>query len=259
MQCKVEICGINTSKLKVLKNEEMLELMKRMRQGDDWAREQLIEGNLRLVLSVIQKFVGRGENPDDLFQVGCIGLLKAVKNFDETKMVRFSTYGVPMIAGEIRRYLRDNSSIRVSRSVRDTAYRVLQCKEKMISERQKEPTMEEIAEKLEIPVEDAIFAMDAITAPVSLFEPVYSDGGDPLTVMDQVRDTKNTDDHWLEQIDLREAVGKLSDREKRILALRFFDGKTQMEVASEVGISQAQVSRLEKNALGAIRKSITVS
>ena len=259
MQCKVEICGINTSKLKVLKNEEMLELMKRMRQGDDRAREQLIEGNLRLVLSVIQKFVGRGENPDDLFQVGCIGLLKAVKNFDETKMVRFSTYGVPMIAGEIRRYLRDNSSIRVSRSVRDTAYRVLQCKEKMISEQQKEPTMEEIAEKLEIPVEDVIFAMDAITAPVSLFEPVYSDGGDPLTVMDQVRDTKNTDDRWLEQIDLREAVGKLSDREKRILALRFFDGKPQMEVASEVGISQAQVSRLEKTALGAIRKSITVS
>ena len=259
MQCKVEICGINTSKLKVLKNEEMLELMKRMRQGDDRAREQLIEGNLRLVLSVIQKFVGRGENPDDLFQVGCIGLLKAVKNFDETKMVRFSTYGVPMIAGEIRRYLRDNSSIRVSRSVRDTAYRVLQCKEKMISEQQKEPTMEEIAEKLEIPVEDVIFATDAITAPVSLFEPVYSDGGDPLTVMDQVRDTKNTDDRWLEQIDLREAVGKLSDREKRILALRFFDGKTQMEVASEVGISQAQVSRLEKTALGAIRKSITVS
>lgn len=259
MQCKVEICGINTSKLKVLKNEEMLELMKRMRQGDHRAREQLIEGNLRLVLSVIQKFVGRGENPDDLFQVGCIGLLKAVKNFDETKMVRFSTYGVPMIAGEIRRYLRDNSSIRVSRSVRDTAYRVLQCKEKMISEQQKEPTMEEIAEKLEIPVEDVIFAMDAITAPVSLFEPVYSDGGDPLTVMDQVRDTKNTDDRWLEQIDLREAVGKLSDREKRILALRFFDGKTQMEVASEVGISQAQVSRLEKTALGAIRKSITVS
>ena len=259
MQCKVEICGINTSKLKVLKNEEMLELMKRMRQGDDRAREQLIEGNLRLVLSVIQKFVGRGENPDDLFQVGCIGLLKAVKNFDETKMVRFSTYGVPMIAGEIRRYLRDNSSIRVSRSVRDTAYRVLQCKEKMISEQQKEPTMEEIAEKLEIPVEDVIFAMDAITAPVSLVEPVYSDGGDPLTVMDQVRDTKNTDDRWLEQIDLREAVGKLSDREKRILALRFFDGKTQMEVASEVGISQAQVSRLEKTALGAIRKSITVS
>ena len=210
-------------------------------------------------MSVIQKFVGRGENPDDLFQVGCIGLLKAVKNFDETKMVRFSTYGVPMIAGEIRRYLRDNSSIRVSRSVRDTAYRVLQCKEKMISEQQKEPTMEEIAEKLEIPVEDVIFAMDAITAPVSLFEPVYSDGGDPLTVMDQVRDTKNTDDRWLEQIDLREAVGKLSDREKRILALRFFDGKTQMEVASEVGISQAQVSRLEKTALGAIRKSITVS
>ena len=259
MQCKVEICGINTSKLKVLKNEEMLELMKRMRQGDDRAREQLIEGNLRLVLSVIQKFVGRGENPDDLFQVGCIGLLKAVKNFDETKMVRFSTYGVPMIAGEIRRYLRDNSSIRVSRSVRDTAYRVLQCKEKMISEQQKEPTMEEIAEKLEIPVEDVIFAMDAITAPVSLFEPVYSDGSDPLTVMDQVKDMKNTDDKWLESIALREAISHLASREKHILAMRFFDGKTQMEVANEVGISQAQVSRLEKNALASIRKSITVS
>jgi RNA polymerase sporulation-specific sigma factor len=259
MQCKVEICGINTSKLKVLKNEEMMELMRRMRQGDNQAREQLIEGNLRLVLSVIQKFAGRGENPDDLFQVGCIGLLKAIKNFDETKMVRFSTYGVPMIAGEIRRYLRDNSAIRVSRSMRDTAYRVLQCKEAMMAEQQKEPTMEEIAAKLELPVEEVTAAMDAIATPVSLFEPVYSDGGDPLTVMDQVRDQKNTDDRWLEQIDLREAVGRLSEREKRILALRFFDGKTQMEVASEVGISQAQVSRLEKNALGAIRKSITVS
>ena len=259
MQCKVEICGVNTSKLKVLKNEEMMELLRRMRQGDSRAQEELVEGNLRLVLSVIQKFAGRGENPDDLFQVGCIGLMKAVKNFDETKMVRFSTYGVPMIAGEIRRYLRDNSTIRVSRSVRDTAYRVLQCKEAMIAENQKEPTVEEIAAKLELPVEEVVSAMDAIAAPVSLFEPVYADGGDPLTVMDQVRDTKNTDERWLEHIDLREAIGRLSDREKRILALRFFDGKTQMEVAAEVGISQAQVSRLEKNALGAIRKSISVS
>ncbi len=259
MQCKVEICGVNTSKLKVLKNEEMMELLRRMRQGDSRAQEELVEGNLRLVLSVIQKFAGRGENPDDLFQVGCIGLMKAVKNFDETKMVRFSTYGVPMIAGEIRRYLRDNSAIRVSRSVRDTAYRVLQCKEAMIAENQKEPTVEEIAAKLELPVEEVVSAMDAIAAPVSLFEPVYADGGDPLTVMDQVRDTKNTDERWLEHIDLREAIGRLSDREKRILALRFFDGKTQMEVAAEVGISQAQVSRLEKNALGAIRKSISVS
>ena len=259
MQCKVEICGVNTSKLKVLKNEEMMELLRRMRQGDSRAQEELVEGNLRLVLSVIQKFAGRGENPDDLFQVGCIGLMKAGKNFDETKMVRFSTYGVPMIAGEIRRYLRDNSTIRVSRSVRDTAYRVLQCKEAMIAENQKEPTVEEIAAKLELPVEEVVSAMDAIAAPVSLFEPVYADGGDPLTVMDQVRDTKNTDERWLEHIDLREAIGRLSDREKRILALRFFDGKTQMEVAAEVGISQAQVSRLEKNALGAIRKSISVS
>ena len=259
MQCKVEICGVNTSKLKVLKNEEMMELLRRMRQGDSRAQEELVEGNLRLVLSVIQKFAGRGENPDDLFQVGCIGLMKAVKNFDETKMVRFSTYGVPMIAGEIRRYLRDNSTIRVSRSVRDPADRVLQCKEAMIAENQKEPTVEEIAAKLELPVEEVVSAMDAIAAPVSLFEPVYADGGDPLTVMDQVRDTKNTDERWLEHIDLREAIGRLSDREKRILALRFFDGKTQMEVAAEVGISQAQVSRLEKNALGAIRKSISVS
>ena len=252
MQCKVEICGINTSKLKVLKNEEMLELMKRMRQGDDRAREQLIEGNLRLVLSVIQKFVGRGENPDDLFQVGCIGLLKAVKNFDETKMVRFSTYGVPMIAGEIRRYLRDNSSIRVSRSVRDTAYRVLQCKEKMISEQQKEPTMEEIAEKLEIPVEDVIFAMDAITDPISLYEPVYSDGGDTIYVMDQVGDA-NTDADWVDEMMIKDQIRQLDDRERNILYKRFMEGKTQMEVASEIGISQAQVSRLEKTALRRIK------
>ncbi len=259
MQCKVEICGINTSKLKVLKNDEMMELMTRMKQGDEDAWQQLIEGNLRLVLSVIQRFIGRGENPDDLFQVGCIGLLKAIRNFDETKMVRFSTYGVPMIAGEIRRYLRDNSAIRVSRSVRDTAYRVLQCKEEMIREQQKEPTMEQIAEKLELPVETVVYALDAISAPVSLFEPVYSDGGDPLTVMDQVRDTRNSDERWVENLDLEQAIRKLSDRERRILRLRFYEGKTQMEVASEIGISQAQVSRLEKNAVTSIRTSITAT
>ncbi len=256
MQCKVEICGINTSKLKVLKNEEMLELMRRMKQGDEEAWQKLIEGNLRLVLSVIQRFISRGENPDDLFQVGCIGLLKAIKNFDETKLVRFSTYGVPMIAGEIRRYLRDNSAIRVSRSVRDTAYRVLQCKEEMIRENQKEPTMEQIADKLELPVEDVVFALDAISSPVSLYEPVYSDGGDPLTVMDQVCDNRNTDEHWVENLDLQQAISRLGERERHILSLRFFDGKTQMEVASEIGISQAQVSRLEKNAVQSIRASI---
>lgn len=258
MQGKVEICGVNTSKLKVLRNEETMALLRRTKEGDKEAREQLISGNLRLVLSVIQKFIGRGENPDDLFQVGCIGLLKAIANFDETKLVRFSTYGVPMIAGEIRRYLRDNSTIRVSRSVRDTAYKILQCKEQMISENSREPSLEEIAKRLALPLEDVVYAMDAISLPVSLYEPVYSDGGDPLTVMDQVRDEKNTDEHWVERIALREAIGQLSPREKHILALRFFDGKTQMEVAGEVGISQAQVSRLEKNAISSIRRAISV-
>lgn len=259
MQGKVEICGVNTAKLKTLKNDEMVELLHRSKQGDLEARQKLVEGNLRLVLSVIQRFLGRGENPDDLFQVGCIGLLKAIQNFDETKLVRFSTYGVPMIAGEIRRYLRDNSAIRVSRSVRDTAYRVLQCKEQMTAESSQEPTLEQIAKTLDLPLEDVVYAMDAISAPVSLYEPVYSDGGDPLTVMDQVRDDKNTDELWVERIALREAIGRLGPREKHILALRFFDGKTQMEVAGEVGISQAQVSRLEKNALSSIRKAITPS
>ncbi|MCI8525977.1 MAG: RNA polymerase sporulation sigma factor SigG [Oscillospiraceae bacterium] len=258
MQGKVEICGVNTAKLKTLKNDEMVELLRRSKQGDEQARQRLVEGNLRLVLSVIQKFIGRGENPDDLFQVGCIGLLKAIANFDETKLVRFSTYGVPMIAGEIRRYLRDNSTIRVSRSVRDTAYKILQCKEQMISENSREPSLEEIAKRLALPLEDVVYAMDAISLPVSLYEPVYSDGGDPLTVMDQVRDEKNTDEHWVERIALREAIGQLSPREKHILALRFFDGKTQMEVAGEVGISQAQVSRLEKNAISSIRRAISV-
>lgn len=259
MQGKVEICGVNTAQLKTLKNDEMVELLKRSQAGDTAARERLIEGNLRLVLSVIQKFMGRGENPDDLFQVGCVGLLKAIANFDTNLNVKFSTYGVPMIAGEIRRYLRDNSAIRVSRSVRDTAYRVLQCKEAMVAENAREPSLEEIAKRLELPLETVVGAMDAISAPVSLYEPVYSDGGDPLTVMDQVRDTKNTDEQWMERIALREAISTLGEREKRILALRFFDGKTQMEVASEVGISQAQVSRLEKSAITSIRKAICVS
>jgi len=211
---------------------------------------------LRLVLSVIQRFAGRGENADDLFQVGCVGLIKAVDNFDVTQNVRFSTYGVPMIIGEIRRYLRDNSAVRVSRSTRDTAYRVLQAREKLQREQQREPTVEQIARELDIPREEVVFAMDAVADPVSLFEPVYSESGDALTVMDQVRETKNTDEDWLERIALKEAMAQLSERERRILALRFSDGKTQMEVSDEIGISQAQVSRLEKNAIKAIRKQI---
>ena len=256
MQGKVEISGVNTAKLKTLKNDEMVRLMKLAKAGDEKARQALIEGNLRLVLSVIQRFVGRGENPDDLFQVGCIGLLKAIANFDETKEVRFSTYGVPMIAGEVRRYLRDNSAMRVSRSLRDTAYRVLQCKEAMMGENGREPSLEEIAKRMELPLEEVSRAMDAIAAPISLYDPVYSDGGDPLTVMDQVRDTKNTDERWIERIALRDAFQTLSEREKQILILRFYDGKTQMEVAGQVGISQAQVSRLEKSAIGTIRKNV---
>ena len=256
MQGKVEISGVNTAKLKTLKNEEMVRLMKLAKAGDEDARQQLVEGNLRLVLSVIQRFCGRGENPDDLFQVGCIGLLKAIANFDETKEVRFSTYGVPMIAGEVRRYLRDNSALRVSRSLRDLAYRVLQCKEAMVAENGREPTLEEIAKKLELPVEEISGAMDAIAAPVSLYDPVYSDGGDPLTVMDQVRDTKNTEEGWMEHITLRTAFRALSDREKQILTLRFYEGKTQMEVAKVLGISQAQVSRLEKGAIASMRKAV---
>ncbi len=259
MQGKVEISGVNTSKLKTLKNEEMVRLMALAKAGDEDARQQLVEGNLRLVLSVIQRFGSRGENPDDLFQVGCIGLLKAISNFDETKQVRFSTYGVPMIAGEVRRYLRDNSVLRVSRSLRDVAYKVLQCKEAMQAEQGKEPTLEEVANRLNLKLEEVSCAMDAIASPVSLYDPVYSDGGDPITVMDQVRDTKNTDDRWIERMDLKNAFGTLSPREKQILILRFYDGKTQMEVAGQVGISQAQVSRLEKNAISSMRKSIMES
>lgn len=258
MQGKVEISGVNTAKLRTLSSEEMTMLMGKAKTGDMEARRELIEGNLRLVLSVIQRFNGRGENPDDLFQVGCIGLLKAIANFDETKEVRFSTYGVPMIAGEIRRYLRDNSVLRVSRSLRDLAYRVLQCKEAIINETGREPSLEELSQKLEVPVEDISLALDAVTAPISLYDPVYADGGDPMMVMDQIRDTKNTDEKWLERIALRDAFSTLSQREKQILILRFYDGKTQMEVAGQVGISQAQVSRLEKNAINTMRKQVVV-
>lgn len=256
MQGKVEICGVNTAKLKVLKNEETIELLKRTKQGDMEAREQLIAGNLRLVLSVIQRFSNRGENVDDLFQVGCIGLIKAIDNFNVELDVRFSTYGVPMIIGEIRRYLRDNSAVRVSRSMRDTAYKVLQTKEKFMAEQQREPSVDEIAKLLDIKREDVVFALDAIVDPVSLYEPVYDHGGDTICVMDQVKDSKNTDESWLEQIALKEAIAHLSERERHILNLRFFEGKTQMEVSAEVGISQAQVSRLEKNAINQIKKSL---
>ncbi len=256
MHGKVEICGINTAKLKVLKSDESMALLRRMKDGDTTAREELIAGNLRLVLSVIQRFNGRGENADDLFQVGCIGLIKAIDNFNVDLDVKFSTYGVPMIIGEIRRYLRDNSTIRVSRSVRDTAYRILQAKEAYVAEHQKEPTVEEIARILEIRREDVVMAMDAVVDPVSLFEPVYTDGSDTVCVMDKVRDEKNSDTVWLNHIALEDAISRLSEREQRILDLRFFQGKTQMEVSTEIGISQAQVSRLEKNALNQIRKEL---
>ena len=256
MQGKVEICGVNTSRLPVLKNEEARALLLRAKAGDAAAREELISGNLRLVLSVIQKFAGRGENVDDLFQVGCIGLIKAIDNFDTSQNVRFSTYGVPMIAGEIRRYLRDNSSVRVSRSMRDTAYRVLQTKEAFLAQHQREPTVEEIAAAMGVKREEVVAALDAIVDPVSLYEPVYDHEGDTICVMDQVKDAKNTDERWLERIALKEAISRLSERERHILDLRFFQGKTQMEVSAEVGISQAQVSRLEKSALKQIRRDL---
>ena len=259
MQGKVEICGVNTSRLQTLSQVEMDTLLRCAKQGDEAAREKLIEGNLRLVLSVIQRFDKRGENPDDLFQVGCIGLIKAIANFDPEKQVRFSTYGVPMIAGEVRRYLRDNSAIRVSRSIRDVAYRVLQCKEAKMLQLGREPTLEEISKELDIPIEEVNQALDAVCAPLSLYDPVYADGGDPLTVMDQVRDTKNTEEGWMDHITLQNAFQALQPREKEILSLRFYDGQTQMEVASHLGISQAQVSRLEKGAIGAMRKSVSIS
>ena len=257
MQGKVEICGVNTSRLKILSGQEMEDLLRRSHAGDEHARQTLIEGNLRLVLSVIQRFDKRGESPDDLFQVGCIGLIKAISNFDPDKQVKFSTYGVPMIAGEVRRYLRDNAAIRVSRSVRDVAYKVLQCKEAMQATMSREPTLEEIAKTLELPLEDVSEALDAVCAPVSLYDPVFADGGDPLTVMDQVKDNKNTETAWMEHIALRSAFSRLGDREKQILSLRFASGKTQMEVANLVGISQAQVSRLEKGALNSLKKQMS--
>ena len=257
MHGKVEICGVNTSKLKVLKSSEMTELLRRVKQGDQEARQQMIEGNLRLVLSVIQRFAGRGENMDDLFQVGGIGLVKAVDRFDREQFeVRFSTYGVPLILGEVRRFLRDSSSLRVSRSMRDVAYRVLQTREQYAKEHQREPTLDEIAKLLDLKREDVVCALDAISDPVSLYEPVYSDGGDTVCVMDQVRDDKNTDDKWLEHLALRDAMDKLTERERHILELRFYQGKTQMEVSAEVGISQAQVSRLDKSALEHILKNL---
>jgi len=238
---KVEICGVNTSKLPVLTNEQKKELFERMHKGDTSAREEFIKGNLRLVLSVIQRFNNRGEYVDDLFQVGCIGLIKAIDNFDVTQNVKFSTYAVPMIIGEIRRYLRDNNAIRVSRSLRDIAYKALQAKEKLTNQNSKEPTIEEIAKELGLPKEEVVFALDAIQDPISLFESVYHDGGDAIYVMDQVKDEKNNDENWLEGIALSEAMRKLNDREKLILNLRFFDGRTQMEVAEEIGISQANI------------------
>ncbi len=253
---KVEICGVNTAKLPVLKEVEMRKLLYRMKDGDNESREKFIKGNLRLVLSVIQRFNNRGENVDDLFQVGCIGLIKAIDNFDLNQNVKFSTYAVPMIIGEIRRYLRDNNSIRVSRSLRDIAYRALQIRDKLIGENNKEPTISQIAKELQVPREEVVFALDAIQDPVSLFEPIYHDGGDAIYVMDQISDNKNLDDSWLENIAIKEAMKKLNDREKLILNLRFFDGRTQMEVADEIGISQAQVSRLEKTALRHMRKYV---
>ena len=253
---KVEICGVNTSELPVLTNPEMRVLIKNMHAGDNASRESLIRGNLRLVLSVIQRFNNRGENVDDLFQVGCVGLIKAIDNFDIGQNVRFSTYAVPMIVGEIRRYLRDNNPIRVSRSLRDTAYKALKIRDQLISRTNREPSLTEVAKELGIPREDVVFALDAIQDPVSLFEPIYHDGGDAIYVMDQVSDDKNTDEAWLEHIALYEAIKHLTEREKTILSLRFFKGKTQMEVADEIGISQAQVSRLEKAAIRRLKKNI---
>ncbi|MHC1694746.1 MAG: RNA polymerase sporulation sigma factor SigG [Eubacteriales bacterium] len=251
---KVEICGVNTSKLKTLTSDEKDELLLKIQKGDKAARQELIDGNLRLVLSVIQRFTNRGENLDDLFQVGCVGLIKAVDNFDITIGVKFSTYAVPMIIGEIRRYLRDNNSIRVSRSLRDLAYRALQVKEELSKSMEREPTVEDIAKVLEVGKEEVVGALEAIVDPVSLYEPVYSDGVDSIYVMDQVSDERNNEDSWTQEIALQDAMDKLSEREKKILMMRFFYGKTQIEVSEEIGISQAQISRLEKNALGQMRK-----
>lgn len=253
---KVEICGVNTAKLPTLKSDEMTELLRRSHAGDECARETLIQGNLRLVLSVIQRFASRGENADDLFQVGCVGLIKAIDNFDVSQNVRFSTYGVPMIIGEIRRYLRDNSAIRVSRSMRDTAYKALRARDRLQTELSREPTVEEIAADMHIDRMDVVLALEAIQDPVSLFEPVCSDGSDALCIVDQVKDERVRDEDWVQDIAISDAMGHLNEREKKILRMRFFEGRTQMEVAGEIGISQAQVSRLEKHALMNMRKHL---
>ena len=254
-QSKVEICGVNTAKLQTLKNDEMRELLDRSHHGDKDARDKLICGNLRLVLSVIQRFTSRGENPDDLFQVGCIGLIKAIDNFDPSHEVMFSTYGVPMISGEVKRFLRDNNAVRVSRSMRDTAYRAMQIKEQLTNENGKEPNITEIAKRMELPPEDIVIALESIVEPVSLYESVFSDGGDTIYIMDQVKGG-TTDGDWLEEIAMREAIRDLTDRERKILSMRFIDGKTQTEVAGEIGISQAQVSRLEKGAMSRIKAEL---
>ena len=254
MVSKVELCGVNTSKLPLLKEDEKEELFRRIQTGDEAAREEYIRGNLRLVLSVIRRFDSSNENADDLFQIGCVGLMKAVDNFDPSRLVKFSTYAVPMIVGEIRRYLRDNSSIRVSRSLRDTAYKAIYAKEGYLRRYMKEPTMQEIAEEIGIPKEEVVYALDAVQTPMSLHEPVYNDGGDALYVMDQVSDKKNREENWVEELSLEAAMERLNERERQIISLRFFDGKTQMEVADQIGISQAQVSRLEKNALKTMRQ-----
>ncbi|HJC56052.1 MAG TPA: RNA polymerase sporulation sigma factor SigG [Candidatus Eisenbergiella intestinipullorum] len=254
---KVEICGVNTSKLTVLSNEEKEELFERIRKGDKEARQQYIKGNLRLVLSVIKRFSASSENVDDLFQIGCIGLIKAIDNFDPTLNVKFSTYAVPMIIGEIRRFLRDNSAIRVSRSLKDTAYKAIYARESLMKQNQKEPTIAEVATEIGISRQDVVYALDAIQNPMSLYEPVYTDGGDTLYVMDQISDKKNREEAWVESLSLSEAMKRLNEREYEIISLRFFEGKTQMEVAQIIGISQAQVSRLEKNALKVMKNYLT--
>lgn len=259
MQTKVEICGVNTSGLPVLSAKKTDELLKKSAAGDKQARDELIRGNLRLVLSVVQRFQGRSESPDDLFQVGCIGLMKAIDNFNTELGVRFSTYAVPMIIGEIRRYLRDNNPIRVSRSLRDTAYKALQARDRLVAEMNREPSVGEIAKALDVPEEDVVLALEAIQDPVSLFEPIYNDGGDAIYIIDQVKDPRHTDSQWLENLAVSEALRRLTEREQRILRMRFFEGRTQMEVAGEIGISQAQVSRLEKNALQHMRKYVSES
>ena len=254
MMNKVELCGVNTSKLPLLREDEKEELFRRIQKGDEKARQGYTKGNLRLVLSVIKRFDSSSESADDLFQIGCVGLMKAVDNFDPERLVRFSTYAVPMIVGEIRRYLRDNSSIRVSRSLRDTAYKAIYAKEGYVRRYMKEPTVQEIADEIGIAKEDVVFALDAVQTPMSLHEPVYNDGGDALYVMDQVSDKKNREENWVEELSLEAAMERLNERERYIISLRFFEGKTQTEVAGQIGISQAQVSRLEKNALKTMRQ-----